>query len=187
MRLTGCPLRCRWCDTAYAFNGGDWWSLAEIEEEIGRHRVRHVCITGGEPLAQKNCAALAARLAERNYAVSIETSGALDIGRLDRRVAIVMDVKAPGSGESARHCSANLAMLKRGDQLKFVLADRDDYEWARRFLGEHEIPAGVETLFSAVAGELEARRLAEWILADRLPVRFQIQLHKTLWGDVRGR
>lgn len=187
VRLTGCPLRCRWCDTAYAFHGGEWRSLGGIEDEVARFGVRHVCVTGGEPLAQPNCRALLARLAERGHEVSIETSGSLDIGELDPRVTVVMDVKVPGSGEQSRNRLENLAHLRPQDQAKFVLADRVDYDWARAFIAEHDLPARAEVLFSPVAGELEPRELADWIIADRLPVRFQIQLHKNLWGDVAGR
>lgn len=187
VRLTGCPLRCRWCDTAYAFHGGAWWSFDEIDAEIAGYGVRHVCITGGEPLAQPNCRALVTRLAARGYAVSIETSGALPIAGLDPRATVVMDVKAPGSGEVARNRVENLEHLRACDQVKFVLADRDDYEWARAFVREHDLAARAELLFSPVAGELAPCELAEWILADRLPVRFQLQLHKMLWGDVPGR
>lgn len=187
VRLTGCPLRCRWCDTAYAFHGGQWWSLDRIGEEVERHGVRHVCVTGGEPLAQPNCRELVLRLAERGFDVSVETSGSLDIAGLDPRAIIVMDIKAPGSGEEPRNRLANLETLRGKDQVKFVLADRADYEWARDFIHEHGLPARTQVLFSPVAGELEARELADWIVADRLPVRFQIQLHKSLWGNVAGR
>lgn len=187
VRLTGCPLRCRWCDTAYAFHGGEWKSLGEIEEEVAGYGVRHVCVTGGEPLAQPNCKVLLERLAERGFDVSIETSGSLDIAGLDPRVTVVMDVKAPASGEEGRNRLENLGHLRPGDQLKFVLADRADYDWARAFVKEHGLARRVEVLFSPVAGELEPRALADWIVADRLPVRFQIQLHKSLWGDAAGR
>lgn len=187
VRLTGCPLRCRWCDTAYAFSGGARWSLDRIEAEVDRHGVCHVCITGGEPLAQPGCRLLAERLAARGHAVSIETGGALDIAGIDPRVRVVMDVKPPGSGESGRNRRENLDLLRAHDEVKFVIADRTDYEWARSFVREHELAARVGVLFSPVANELAPAALAEWILADRLPVRFQIQLHKTLWGDVPGR
>lgn len=187
VRLTGCPLRCSWCDTAYAFHGGEWRSLGEIEDAVASHGVRHVCVTGGEPLAQPNCKTLLARLAEQGYEVSIETSGSLDIAGLDPRVTVVMDVKAPGSGEQSRNRLENLAHLRPQDQAKFVLAGRADYDWARAFIAEHGLPACTEVLFSPVADALEPRELADWIVADRLPVRFQIQLHKSLWGDVAGR
>ncbi|MGH8427779.1 MAG: 7-carboxy-7-deazaguanine synthase QueE [Gammaproteobacteria bacterium] len=187
VRLTGCPLRCRWCDTAYAFHGGEWWSFDAIEAEVARHGVPHVCVTGGEPLAQPNCRGLIARLAARGYAVSLETSGALPIAGLDPHAIVVIDIKAPGSGEEERNRLENLDYLRSCDQAKFVLADRADYEWARTFVREHDLAARCEVLFSPVANELVPRELAEWILADRLPVRFQIQLHKTLWGNVPGR
>lgn len=186
VRLTGCPLRCRWCDTAYAFHGGDWRSLDQIAAEVARHGVYHVCITGGEPLAQPNCRMLAARLAQRGYAVSIETSGSIDIAGLDPRVTVVMDVKTPGSGEESRNRLENLPYLRAQDQAKFVLTDRADYDWACAFVRRHELTSRTGVLFSPVAGELEPRELAEWILVDHLPVRFQIQLHKSLWGDVAG-
>ena len=187
VRLTGCPLRCRWCDTAYAFQGGQWLSFDQIVAEVARHGARHVCVTGGEPLAQPNCRGLLARLAEAGFEVSIETSGSLDIEGLDPRVTVVMDIKAPGSGEEPRNRLQNLPHLRARDQAKFVLAGRADYDWARAFIEEHDLAARTEVLFSPVAGELEPRDLADWIVADRLPVRFQIQLHKSLWGDVAGR
>ena len=187
VRLTGCPLRCRWCDTAYAFHGGEWLDLAAIEAEVERLGAHHVCITGGEPLAQPNCRTLIERLATRGHAVSVETSGALDIAGLDPRATVVMDVKAPGSGEAERNRLENLEHLRGRDQAKFVLAGRADYEWARAFVREHDLAGRTEVLFSPVAGEVEPADLAEWILEDRLPVRFQVQLHKTLWGDVPGR
>ncbi len=187
VRLTGCPLRCRWCDTAYAFHGGGWQSLKWIEDEVARHGVRHVCITGGEPLAQPNCRILIARLAERGYNISIETGGTLDIADLDPRAVVVMDIKTPGSGEQGRNRLANLEHLRVTDQAKFVLAGRADYDWACAFVREHDLTSRTDVLFSPVAGELEPRELAEWILADRLPVCFQIQLHKSLWGNVAGR
>ncbi|MGH8272110.1 MAG: 7-carboxy-7-deazaguanine synthase QueE [Gammaproteobacteria bacterium] len=187
VRLTGCPLRCRWCDTAYAFHGGDWWSFDDIEAKVAAYGVQHVCITGGEPLAQPNCRALITHLAARGYAVSIETSGALPIADIDPRAIVVMDIKAPGSGEAERNRLENLEHLRAHDQVKFVLADRSDYEWACAFVREHDLAARTEVLFSPVADELAPRELAEWILADRLPVRFQTQLHKILWGDVPGR
>ncbi len=187
VRLTGCPLRCRWCDTAYAFHGGTWWSFEAIERKIADYGARHVCVTGGEPLAQRNCRALLVRLAARGHAVSLETSGVISIAGLEPRVTVVMDVKAPGSGEAGRNRLENLACLRACDQAKFVLADRADYDWACDFVGEHDLAARTEVLFSPVAGELAPDMLAGWILADRLPVRFQIQLHKLLWGDVPGR
>ena len=187
VRLTGCPLRCRYCDTEYAFYGGDWHSIDEVLTEVARHGARYVCVTGGEPLAQPNCASLLARLCDAGYRVSLETSGAMDIGGLDPRVVRVMDWKTPGSGEQARNRLENLDLLTPQDQVKFVLCDRADYEWAKQALREHALAERCEILFSPSHGQLDARELAEWILADHLPVRFQIQLHKYLWGEARGR
>jgi len=186
IRLTGCPLRCTWCDTAYAFHGGQRRTIAEVVAEAGRYATRYVCVTGGEPLAQPGCAGLLQSLCDAGFVVSLETSGALDIGAVDPRVTIVLDVKAPGSGEAARNRLANLPLLKPADQVKIVIADRADYDWARAFLAAHALADRCEVLFSPVWDSLDARTLAEWILADRLPVRFQLQLHKLLWGDAPG-
>ncbi len=187
VRLTGCPLRCRWCDTEYSFSGGEPMGMDAVLQAVEGHGVRHVCVTGGEPLAQPGCLPLLQALCDRGLAVSLETSGALDVGAVDPRVNIVMDLKAPGSGETARNRTDNLAHLKPGDQLKFVLAGRDDFDWALAWLGRHALPPGVEVLFSPVHGELEPVALADWIVEARAPVRFQVQLHKLLWGDVPGR
>jgi 7-carboxy-7-deazaguanine synthase len=187
VRLTGCPLRCGYCDTAYAFHGGEWWDMDAILAEVARHGVRHVCVTGGEPLAQKRCLALLARLCDANYEVSLETSGAIDVGPVDPRVVRVVDLKTPGSGEMARNLLSNIPLLGARDQVKFVVCDRADYEWARGMLAEHALDARCEVLFSPSFGQVDARELADWILADRLPVRFQVQLHKQLWGDARGK
>jgi 7-carboxy-7-deazaguanine synthase len=187
VRLTGCPLRCGYCDTAYAFHGGQWWEIDAILDEVARHGVRHVCVTGGEPLAQKRCIALLERLCEAGYEVSLETSGAIDIAPVDRRVSRVVDLKTPGSGEAARNLWSNLDHLTPHDQLKFVICDRADYDWAVACVREHALPARCEVLFSPSQGQLAPRELAEWILADRLPVRFQLQLHKILWNDEPGR
>lgn len=186
VRLTGCPLRCTYCDTAYAFHGGRRHSIGEILAEVARFGTRHVCVTGGEPLAQPACLPLLATLADEGYSVSLETSGALDIAGVDARVTVVMDVKTPASGESRRNLPANLEHLKPTDQLKFVICDRADYEWARRQLVELDLATRCEVLFSPSWEQQPARELAEWILADRLPVRFQLQLHKILWGNVPG-
>lgn len=186
VRLTGCPLRCTYCDTAYAFHGGRRHSIGEILAEVARFGTRHVCVTGGEPLAQPACLPLLATLADEGYSVSLETSGALDIAGVDARVTVVMDVKTPASGESQRNLPANLEHLKPTDQLKFVICDRTDYEWARRQLVELDLATRCEVLFSPSWEQQPARELAEWILADRLPVRFQLQLHKILWGNVPG-
>ena len=187
VRLTGCPLRCRYCDTEYAFYGGEWRTIDDVLNEVANYDARFVCVTGGEPLAQPNCARLLARLCDAGYRVSLETSGAMDIGGLDPRVVRVMDWKTPGSGEASRNLVANLAILTEKDQVKLVLCDRADYDWAKQALVEHRLAERCEVLFSPSHDQLEARELAEWILADRLPVRFQIQLHKYLWGDERGR
>lgn len=187
VRLTGCPLRCSWCDTEYAFHGGQWRSIEDLLADVAQHGTRHVCVTGGEPLAQKRCLDLLARLCDAGYEVSLETSGALDIGAVDARVRRVVDLKPPGSGEVARNRWDNLAVLRARDQVKFVLADRADYEWAVAVVREHVLDARCAVLFSPVHGSLAPRDLAEWILADRLPVRFQLQLHKLLWDDARGK
>lgn len=187
IRLTGCPLRCRWCDTAYAFHGGAWRDIAGLVEETRALGVRHVCVTGGEPLAQDNCLTLLTRLCDAGFAVSLETSGALSVAAVDRRVQRVVDLKAPGSGEVTRNDWTNLAHLGPTDCVKFVLADRADYEWARAMTRERDLTRRVQVLYSPVAGELTPRELAEWILDDRLAVRFQLQLHKLLWGDEPGR
>ena len=187
VRLTGCPLRCVWCDTGYAFEGGGWRTFDDILAEVGKFGARHVCVTGGEPLAQKRCLDLLAHLCDAGYEVSLETSGALDISEVDPRVRRVMDLKAPGSGESARNLISNIAHLRARDQVKFVLADRADYDWAVAVLREHDLAARCMVLFSPVYGKLEPRALAEWILEDHLPVRLQVQLHKLLWGEAPGR
>lgn len=187
VRLTGCPLRCQYCDTAYAFHGGDWWDIEAILAEVAKHGVRHVCVTGGEPLAQKRCLALLERLCDAGYEVSLETSGALDIAGVDPRVSRVMDLKTPGSKEAHRNRLENLPLLSARDQLKFVICDRADYDWAKQMLATHALDQRCEVLFSPSQGQLAPRELAEWIIADRLPVRFQLQLHKVLWGDQPGR
>ena len=187
IRLTGCPLRCRWCDTAYAFTGGQPQTIAQLLAEVGRHPTHHVCVTGGEPLAQRDCLPLLTALCDAGYDVSLETSGALDISGVDPRVARVVDLKPPGSGEADKNRLANLALLTPRDELKLVLASRADYEWARAMVAEHRLAALCPVLFAPVQGELVPRDLAEWILEDGLPVRFQLQLHKLLWDDAQGR
>lgn len=187
VRLTGCPLRCHYCDTAYAFHGGQWWTIDDIAAEVARHGVRHVCVTGGEPLAQKRCVDLLQRLCDAGYAVSLETSGAIDIARVDPRVSRVLDIKTPGSGEAHRNLWENIGLLSAHDQVKFVLCGRGDYEWACAILREHDLAARCDVLFSPSKSELDPRELADWIVADRLPVRFQMQLHKILWNDEPGR
>ena len=187
VRLSGCPLRCTWCDTEYAFTGGRRMSLAAILDAVAGYGVRRVCVTGGEPLAQKNCRLLLASLCAASCEVSLETSGALDIGGIDPRVSRVVDLKAPGSGEVERNRWQNILLLTFRDELKFVLAGRADYEWAKQAIAEHRLEERCPILFSPVQGALDPRELAEWILADRLPVRLQLQLHRLLWSNMRGK
>jgi len=187
VRLTGCPLRCGYCDTAYAFKGGDWWELDDILAEVARYRVRHVTVTGGEPLAQPDCLGLLTALCDAGYQVSLETSGALDIGDVDQRVVRVMDLKTPSSGECDSNLYSNIEQLRADDQVKFVIADEADYRWSCEQLEAHDLAQRCEVLFSPVAGQMAPADLADWILRDRLDVRFQLQLHKILWGDEPGR
>ena len=187
VRLTGCPLRCTWCDTAYAFTGGSSRALDDILAEVARHGLRHVCVTGGEPLAQKGCLALLSALCDAGHDVSLETSGALDIAEVDARVARIVDLKAPGSGEVDKNRYENIALLRANDEVKIVLADAADYDWARAQIATHALDQRCSVLLSPVAGELDPAELAEWVVRDRLPVRFQLQLHKILWNDARGR
>lgn len=195
IRLTGCPLRCTWCDTTYSFTGGSAWEIADILAETARlipnhstrHTARHVCVTGGEPLAQKECPALLYALCDAGYDICLETSGALDIAAVDPRVSRIMDLKAPASGESERNLWANLQHLTPRDEIKIIIADRADYDWACRQLAAHRLTERCPVLFSPAQGDLEARQLAEWILQDGLPVRFQLQLHKLLWGNMQGK
>lgn len=186
VRLTGCPLRCVWCDTAYAFHGGQWHDIDAVLETVAGYGAHHVCVSGGEPLAQKRCLILLRRLCDAGYEVSLETSGALDVSAVDARVRKVVDLKAPGSGESGRNLWSNMEHLDARDQIKMVLADRDDYEWAREMITQHALTQRCMVLLSPVHERLAPRQLAEWILADRLPVRLQMQMHKQLWGDVPG-
>ncbi len=187
VRLTGCPLRCRWCDTAYAFSGGERLTIDEILARVSDLGLPEVCVTGGEPLAQAACRDLLTALADAGHRVSLETSGALSIAGLDPRVRCVMDLKAPGSGEADKNLWDNLDHLRPHDEVKFVLAGRADYDWAKDVLERHGLARRATVLFSPVAGELAPSTLADWIVADRLPVRFQLQLHKILWGDARGK
>ena len=186
VRLTGCPLRCVWCDTEYSFYGGDWHSIDDILAEVASHGAKYVCVTGGEPLAQKRCLILLKKLCDAGYEVSLETSGALDVSTVDPRVHKVMDLKAPDSGESQRNLWSNLDHLLPHDQIKIVIASRADYEWACAMLVEHALADRCMVLFSPVHGSVQPRELAEWIIADKLPVRFQMQLHKLLWNDAAG-
>lgn len=187
VRLTGCPLRCQYCDTAYAFSGGESMSLDRILERVASYKPRYVCVTGGEPLAQPNCVALLRQLCDRGYDVSLETSGALDISETDRRVSRVVDLKTPGSAEVGRNRYENIAQLTLNDQVKFVICSREDYDWSVSKLIEYRLDERVgEVLFSPSHGQVDARALAEWIVADNLPVRLQLQLHKLLWNDAPG-
>jgi len=187
VRLTGCPLRCQFCDTAYAFHGGEWRTLDEVLAKVGSFAPRYVCVTGGEPLAQKNCLPLMTRLCDAGYRVSIETSGAMPLAGVDARVIRVVDVKTPGSREEKRNRYDDLALLRPEEQIKFVICDRADYEWSREKVASLSLAERCQVLFSPSADQLRARELADWILADRLPVRFQMQLHKVLWGNVPGK
>lgn len=187
VRLTGCPLRCSWCDTAYAFTGGSTREIADIVAEVAALGIHHVCVTGGEPLAQKGCLPLLTALCDAAFSVSLETSGALDISAVDPRVSRIVDLKAPASGEAERNLWSNLDQLRPSDELKLVLASPDDYAWAKAQLHEHRLAERCPVLLSPVQGQLDPAQLADWILADRLPVRFQLQLHKILWGNSPGR
>ena len=187
IRLTGCPLRCTYCDTAYAFSGGEWYEVEDILERVAYFAPEYVCVTGGEPLAQKGSDELLSRLCDAGYQVSLETSGALDISRVDSRVSRVVDIKTPASGESDRNLLTNFEQLCARDQIKFVISNEDDYQWSRSMLETHQLHQSCEVLFSPVHGDMDAGRLADWVLRDRLPVRFQLQLHKLLWGETPGR
>ena len=187
IRLTGCPLRCRYCDTEYAFHGGEWREVDALVESARAAGVHHVCVTGGEPLAQRACLELLAALCDAGFAVSLETSGAIDVAAVDPRVSRVVDVKTPASGEAGRNRLENLPLLGPRDQLKLVVCSRDDYEWARGFLREQAREVRAQVLLSPAWGQVEPRDLAEWIIEDRLPARLQLQLHKLLWGEARGR
>jgi len=187
VRLTGCPLRCQYCDTAYAFSGGEWMSLDAILEKVRSWGTSHVCVTGGEPLAQASCLPLLQKLCDEGFRVSLETSGALPVDRVDSRVSRVVDVKTPDSGESHRNLLDQLSLLGARDQIKFVICSRADYEWSRDLVRGQRLAADPMVLFSPSHEQLPARQLADWILADRLPVRMQVQLHKLLWGNEPGR
>jgi 7-carboxy-7-deazaguanine synthase len=187
VRLTGCPLRCQYCDTSYAFTGGSWWDFHAILEEISKYSTRYITVTGGEPLAQKPCYAFLRILCDKEYAVSLETSGAMDISEVDPRVVKVMDIKTPGSGEVEKNRYSNIKYLNKQDQVKFVLCNRQDYDWAKSIMQEYCLTETCEVLFSPSHDQLPLRDLAEWVLADQLPVRVQIQLHKLIWGEEPGR
>lgn len=187
VRLTGCPLRCGYCDTAYAFQGGETLDLDEILKRVASYGTRYVTVTGGEPLAQKDCLVLLKMLCDAGYDVSLETGGSLAIAGVDPRVSVILDIKTPGSGEAEKNLWSNLDLLKPRDEVKFVLCGHADYDWAKQVLTERGIAEKCTVLFSPVYGQLAGRDLAEWVLADRLPVRFQLQLHKLLWGEEPGR
>ncbi len=187
VRLTGCPLRCSYCDTAYAFHGGQWHEIPDIVATVKAFGVRHVCVTGGEPLAQKRCIVLLKALCDAGLEVSLETAGALDISEVDARVMRVVDLKTPDSKEQQRNRLENIALLTARDQVKFVVCSRSDYEWAKTMVSEHRLSDRCEVLFSPSYAQVAPRELAEWIIEDRLPVRFQLQLHKQLWGEEQGR
>lgn len=187
VRLTGCPLRCNYCDTSYAFTGGQSMTLQAIMDEVRRYPTRYVTVTGGEPLAQKNCLPLLRMLCDAGYQVSLETSGALDVGGVDKRVMKILDIKTPASGEVEKNQWRNLDFLHADDEIKFVLCDENDYVWACKVLLERNLAAKCEVLFSPAQGQLSPTDLADWILRDKLPVRMQLQLHKILWGNVAGR
>ncbi len=187
IRLTGCPLRCGYCDTSYAFTGGESMPIGTILEQVAHFNTPYICVTGGEPLAQKNCLILLSALCDAGYSVSLETSGALPIESVDARVARIVDIKTPGSGEVEKNHWANLTALQTGDEVKFVLCDEADYEWAKAILHEHRLDQTCTVLFSPVHGSVNPTQLAEWILRDQLPVRMQVQLHKYLWDNARAR
>ena len=187
IRLTGCPLRCGYCDTAYAFQGGEWMELPEILAAVAAYAPRYVTVTGGEPLAQRDCPALLAALCDAGYDVSLETSGALDIAGVDARVSRIVDIKTPGSGEVERNLWPNIEQLTEHDELKFVIVDEADYQWAVQVLRERHLAERCPVVFSPAFGKITPRQLAEWVLRDRLPVRMQVQLHKILWGEEKGR
>lgn len=187
IRLTGCPLRCGYCDTSYAFQGGEWKSIEQILSEVEAYQPRYITVTGGEPLAQKQCRNLLTQLCDKGYDVSLETSGAMDVSDVDVRVSKVMDLKTPGSGEESKNRYENIDSLTAHDQVKFVICNREDYEWSVNKLNEYQLAEKCEVLFSPIHGELKPAQLAQWILDDKLAVRFQIQLHKYLWNDEQGR
>lgn len=186
VRLTGCPLRCTYCDTAYAFTGGEWMDITSILDEVKKYRTSHVTVTGGEPLAQKNCVDLLRLLCDSGYDVSLETSGAILLDKIDERVIKVLDVKTPASQEDSKNRFENFAYLQPDDQIKFVICDENDYLWSKQVIERHQLESKAEILFSPCHGQLEAATLADWILRDQLNVRFQLQLHKYLWGNKQG-
>ncbi|MBL8511520.1 MAG: 7-carboxy-7-deazaguanine synthase QueE [Betaproteobacteria bacterium] len=187
VRLTGCPLRCGYCDTAYAFHDGKTHAISDVLAEVAKYPTRTVCVTGGEPLAQRNCLSLLTRLCDAGYSVSLETSGALDIAEVDPRVSRIVDIKTPGSGEAGKNRWENLAHLRPADEIKFVITSEADYQWSVETLRAHRLAERCPVLFSPAYGEITPTQLAEWILRDHLPVRMQVQLHKLLWGEAKGK
>ncbi len=187
IRLTGCPLRCVWCDTEYAFNGGEYWQLDDLLQKVDSYQPQYICVTGGEPLAQMDaCLELMKRLCDKGYAVSLETSGSLTLETVDSRVQKIMDLKAPDSGESSKNLYSNFHYLSADDEIKFVIKSRRDYDWAKMKIEEYQLHQCCQLLMSPCFGEIEEKQLAEWIIADNLKVRFQLQLHKLLWQDAAG-
>ena len=187
VRLTGCPLRCQYCDTTYAFTGGSWMNLDEIQEKVRSFKIKHVTVTGGEPLAQKTCLKLLSELCDKKYVVSLETSGALNISEVDPRVIKIMDFKTPASGEVKKNKWENIKYLREKDQVKFVICNQSDYIWSKNIIEQHQLSDRCEVLFSPSFEQLEPKRLANWIVNDHLEVRFQLQIHKILWGNEPGR
>ncbi len=187
IRLTGCPLRCQYCDTAYAFNGGEWISFDDVVASVNNFQNKYITVTGGEPLAQKNCVSFLTKLCDLDYIVSLETSGALDISAVDPRVIKVMDIKTPASDEADKNLWENIQFLQNKDQVKFVICNHADYEWAKEIVEEHKLAIRCEVLFSPSSEQISPKQLAEWILSDHLNVRFQLQLHKLIWGNVPGK
>lgn len=186
VRLTGCPLRCHYCDTEYAFHGGNWHSFDEIFQQIRQYKTKYITVTGGEPLAQPHCIDLLKQLCDQDYNVSLETSGALDISKVDSRVVKVMDLKTPASKEESKNLYSNLNFINNTDQIKFVICDQNDYQWSKELIQKHNLFQRCEILFSPSHQQIAYKTLADWILKDQLPVRFQIQLHKEIWGDLPG-
>ena len=187
IRLTGCPLRCGYCDTAYAFSGGEWMQVSEILQQIKHYKTTTVCVTGGEPLAQRYCGDLLKQLCDEGYRVSIETSGSIDISQVDSRVIRIMDIKTPGSGEESKNRYENIQYLTQNDEVKFVLCNREDYDWSKEVIDKYKLPEKTKVLFSPVHEGVSPADLADWIISDQLNVRFQFQLHKFLWNDEPGR
>ena len=187
IRLTGCPLRCGYCDTAYAFSGGEWMQVSEIVQQVKNYKTTTVCVTGGEPLAQRYCGDLLKQLCDEGYRVSIETSGSIDISQVDSRVIRIMDIKTPGSGEESKNRYENIQYLTQNDEVKFVLCNREDYDWSKEVIDKYKLPEKTQVLFSPVHEGVSPADLADWIISDQLNVRFQFQLHKFLWNDEPGR